>query len=231
MAAPVTPPSPAAGEPRTGPGSAGLWIGSGLIVVSVVGGLVWVVVMAVGLVNQFQGGPYAPFGSGGEVQLEARPYGVWLISMDNAEVPDDSEVTITSASGEALPLAPIPASVSGLSSQPALRPLGDVSVPASGTYRVTTAAAGASERDVRVVFSDPLDTVATDLTVRILGGATVAFLLFAIGLTITIVTALRRRNARRAARYVGWGYPPGQVPHPGPAPSAPPEPRDPWAAG
>lgn len=255
MAAPVNPvpPSsvPPAPEPPAGPGTAGLWIGSVLIVISVVGGFVWILVAAVGVIGQLTNGPFVPLGTTGQVELEARTYGVWVASLDNSKVPQsDLELTITSESGESVGVEPLPPSASGLQNQPTLRPLGDVDIPVAGSYRVSTSSSvGGRGDDVRVVFADPIDRFASDLGVRIGGGAVVALLVFVVGLVLTIVTAIRRRNARRLHQAMRWGYtPPGSVapgptgpggpgvvpPVPPPVPPAPPdpwapEPRDPWA--
>jgi hypothetical protein len=173
------------------------------------------------------------------------------VSLDNSKVPQsDLELTITSDSGESVGVDPLPSSAAGLQNQPTFRPLGDIKIPVAGSYRVSTSSpTGARGDDVRVVFADPVDAFATDLTVRIIGGAVVAFVVFVVGLALTIVTSIRRRNARRLRQAIRWGYMPSGTYVAGPSgptgpgvmPPVPPtvlpvppdpwagEPRDPWA--
>ncbi|MCX7619451.1 MAG: hypothetical protein N2037_01230 [Acidimicrobiales bacterium] len=190
--------SPPGSTPR-GPSTTGLWVGSALIVLSVVGGFLWVLVAAVGLVGQFVNGPHVPVGSTGQVQLSARAYGVWVVALDNSRVPEaDLALSITSESGEQVALSPPPPAASALSNQPTFRPLGDVRIDEAGTYEVSTVSSSGESADIRVVFADPIEAFETDLTARILIGGAVAFIVFAAGMGLLVVTLARRSNFHRS---------------------------------
>ncbi len=205
-----------------GPSKKGYWLGAALIAVGVIGAVVWAGLGFVSFSDTID--DFQRVSANGEGEVTFSDTGGYVIyyeapGADGGNIPD-GEVLLTPAdSDEPVPLERYDSELSynvGDHSGYAVLTF-DIAEP--GTYVVQSESDGTGDLAVG-------RSVGSKLVTTIVGAFALGGFGFLAGVTILIVTAVRRRNARRGAA-APWNPPPPGAPVYGQAPAYPPPPPGP----
>lgn len=225
----LSPPTVPHGQPAPKRVStAGYWVAVAILVAGLIASLTWFAISVVGLLDANDVSARLRVPSTSEVELGA---GEWYVyheypgSDETTYLPDPS-VAIAGPAGRSVALQRWePGSFSLYEAEPSAgRGIGRFDAPVAGQYRIEVSGEAAVPQ--HVVFARPIDGRSVW---GMASAVAVGVLCTLIGLTILVVTLIRRsrwqRLSRAAARPTGYGAaPPGPSGVPGPPPSS-------WSGG
>jgi hypothetical protein len=174
---------------------AGYWIGGALIAVGIVGAVLWFVGSLMSLSDEVDGFQRVPIPGEGTVRLDARKYVLYYEGSGADESVPVFTVEIADArTGAPLQIANYGGSLTYAFSDHEGSAQGTVTPPRAGRYAVRTTGGGRIGENLAFGRS-----IAAPILRGILGTVAIGLALVGAGVTMVVITGIRRSRAKRAA--------------------------------